>query len=187
MLTSEGEPSYGRDMAVVAGGRDLCVRTGVRMGVRCLTANLVGALFVFTYLEFLAPGEVVNDYTSLSDTITFAVFLLISVALGAYWGQRTYSRDTHWLKEERLPDAAEQRRVLRLPAVQAAQSGLFWLVAAFFFGLGSLGYGHSAAHSIKIIGTILLGGLASWRPGRLLATSQSRAASFTGSPITVYS
>jgi adenylate cyclase len=139
-------------------GKQLLVHLGARRAVEAILANLVAALFVFGYLEYLAPLEHVGSATTSHDVIVFAAFMAVALPLGAAIGATSFRRALRWLAEGRPPTHAEQRSTLSLPFRETVGL-LIWLVAATFFGFTSLAYGHTGSHVTKVFVAVTLGGL----------------------------
>ena len=57
MKTGASSPSYGDGVLGHTEGKRLCKRLSARRGVESGLANLLAAVFVYLYLDFLAPDE----------------------------------------------------------------------------------------------------------------------------------
>jgi adenylate cyclase len=124
-------------------------------------AHLDGALFVFAYLEFIAPSEKTGGGSVAQDVIFFVAFMALAFPVCAWQSHRSYVRGIAWLTEDRRPSPVERDATLRLPARIVIATFMPWMAAALVFSFGSLGYEHTAHHVVKTGITVLLGGIVS--------------------------
>lgn len=131
-------------------------------------ANTAGALTVFLYLGFAAPGGGVDDPNAGQVTVAFAVYGLASLALGGRVSHRQFATVRRWLEDRREATVEEQRTVLAFPWRLAVLGFRFWVGAAALFGALAASHGDSAREVARVVAGILLGGLAAGVLGALL-------------------
>jgi adenylate cyclase len=127
-------------------------------------ANVAGAVFIFTYLSFIAPGERVDNASAsaLTDVALLVAYLAVSVPLTGVAIDRLMKRAASWVPEDRSPTAEERQRTLALPRRIAELSFVPWIGAAVFFGLvSSLYAGHSSRFVLEVVFGTLDAGLVS--------------------------
>lgn len=92
----------------------------------------------------------------------FIGFMLAALFSVGVWEARDQRSTFAWMLEDRGPTDDERRRTLGLPLRAAAQPMAAWVVAAFFFGFGSMRIGgHSFGYASIVAGSTLLGGVLS--------------------------
>ncbi len=124
-------------------------------------AHLDGALFVFAYLEFIAPSEKTGGGSITLDVVFFVGFMVLVFPAAAWRCHRVYVNGLDWLAADRRPTAPERDATLRLPARVVLVTLAPWAAAAVVFSVGSLTYDHTAPHVVKVAATVLLGGIVS--------------------------
>jgi len=118
----------------MAEGVELWRRTIRRLTWAAAAANGVGAILMFTLLEFLVPlGSGDEDQNLLLNGIVAAVYLPLGLLLGNLWARRRSVDMEAWLAEGRPPTAEERAVVLGQPYAFVAISGFFWALAAVLF------------------------------------------------------
>ena len=140
-----------------------------RISGALLFSNLAGALFVFTYLMFIAPNDMPDDPQGpWVDVLSFVGFSAVAFPVCGWLCYRLAGRHLCWLDDDRPPTPAERAGTLRLPWLLAQLSFATWVLAAVFFTVGSIPSGHTLYHFVKIAVTILIGGLVSCTVSYLL-------------------
>src|SRR3954452_8029818 len=78
-------------------------------------SNVVGAVFIFAFLTFIAPNEKVDGGSSpVVDISIFVGYFIVVALIGATVGKRIYERATGWLVAEREPTDKERALTLSL-------------------------------------------------------------------------
>jgi len=128
-----------------------------------IVANAAGAVFIFTFLTFLAPREgPTPDGSTLADVVALVAYLVVSITLCGFVIDRTIDRAAAWVQEDRAPTPIERRKTLALPRRLAALSFVPWIGAAVFFGaLSGVYYGRSATYVLEVAFGTLDAGLVS--------------------------
>ncbi len=138
-------------------------RALARSGLGMLGANLVGALFVFTYLSYIAPAETLKGKTvgGWSGPLLFLAYF--AVAGGTCWRylHKAESEAIDWFRAGRSPTPAERRQTLELARRMAKISYLPWVAAAAFYATVDGLQGHTARHLVKLVLGTLDGGVVS--------------------------
>jgi adenylate cyclase len=149
-------------MPVDADRKALFRRTGTRIGFVCSFANFDAALFVFVFLEFIAPAERPKNGNSLTiDIVAFAVFMTAALVIGTWFGKRLVVHRLGWIERDEPPTDDERAATLRLPFELAAPGVVVWVVAGVFFGALAGAAGHTWGWIAEMFGTTLLGGIVS--------------------------
>ena len=135
-----------------------------------VVAHLSGAVFVFTYLTFIAPTEpgTLQPTTPLHDIAMFVVFALIAFPLTGWACERLARSTLRWNIEERVPTDEERTLTLTLSRRIAGVTAVPWIVSAVFFGLLNAVTGHSLRNVLTVSLTTFDGGLISCTIGFLL-------------------
>src|SRR3954451_21533388 len=98
----------------LAPGRTFCAMgdDGLRIGKRCARqveasfaiSNVVGAVFIFTFLTFIAPNEKVGGGgTAIVDISIFVGYFTVVAIIGAIGGNRISGRAIGWVVAQREP------------------------------------------------------------------------------------
>jgi adenylate cyclase len=115
-------------------GVELWRSTIRRLTWAAAAANTLGALVMFTLLEFLVPlGSGHEDQNLLLNGIVAAVYLPAGLVIGNLWARRRGAGLEDWLAEGRPPTAEERALVLGQPSRFVVISGFFWVLAAVLF------------------------------------------------------
>ena len=124
-------------------------------------ANTGGALVVFVLAMFVIPLPHLDNQGAVlvANAVVGAAYLGVAFLVGIKLGWRKYRDATLWLREDRAPSAAEQRRVLREPARFVGMHALMWTVAAVVLALLNLRYSADLARIAAV--TTLIGGTVS--------------------------
>jgi adenylate cyclase len=132
-------------------------------------ANVIGAVIVFALVRWVVPWPPVDDpgATLRANVFAFVGFLAVAVPVGALCVLRLLRPVRDWLREDRPPTAAEQRRVLLAPAQEMVVHAVLWAVACALFTLLNLQYSHRLALVVGI--TTGLAGAATCAVAYLLA------------------
>ena len=93
--------------------------------------------------------------------VAAAIYMVLALAVGVAWGRRRLEQGRHgmraWLEEEREPDAAERRWVLRAPLRIMTVELVLWGLATVAFTLLNVSYSGLLAFGVGL--TVALGGL----------------------------
>lgn len=130
---------------------------------RLAAANLIGALIVFVFFQYVAPIGDTPANASSNGAFTSLVAFIIYVGVAAVAltvAGVVITGQYGWVGEGRSPDAAERARTLREPLRLATLSLGVWLVAAVLFGGLNVSFRNSAAAVARIAAGIVFGGLA---------------------------
>jgi class 3 adenylate cyclase len=133
-------------------------RLDLRLAAICTAANLAGAVFVFLYLDQIAPSER-HRHGGAPDTIAFSLFAVCAFVLEACRSQASWNRTLGWLADRRMPRADERSATFRLPLVEAVLSSVAWVVGAVFFSVFAVVVDGLGVQAIRIGLTIIDGGL----------------------------
>jgi adenylate cyclase len=135
-----------------------------------IVANAAGAVFIFTFLTFLAPSEGTPSHGSTAaDIVALIAYLGVSITLCGFVIDRTIQRAAAWVQDDRAPTSAERQGTLALPRRLAALSFVPWIGAAIFFGaLSGAYYGRSAPYVLQVAFGTIDAGLVSCTIGFLL-------------------
>ncbi len=119
-------------------GKALSRRIRVVLTVSIVFANVIGALIVvglgILVLPF-ATGDASEATVRLVNGVAAAIVLGVFSLIGSWWGLSRLRAASDWLKEEREPDAQEQRVVLGGPRLILFVNVVMWTAAAVLFGL----------------------------------------------------
>jgi adenylate cyclase len=129
-----------------------------RLAAICTVANLAGAVFVFLYLDKIAPGARLR-HGSAPDAIAFSAFAVCAFVLEGCWSQLSWNRTLRWLSDRRLPSEEDRDAVLQLPLREAARSSVAWAAGAVFFAVFGAVVDGLGVQAIRIGLTIVDGGL----------------------------
>ncbi|MCA1710531.1 MAG: adenylate/guanylate cyclase domain-containing protein [Actinobacteria bacterium] len=137
----------------------LARQTDWRMTRAMLTSNIAGAFVVYVFLIRVLPiGLGTASGQRRANTIAFAGYLVLSVAVGQLWGGRVFARLRAWLRSDAPPDDGIRSDLLRLPLRQTGVNATLWLGAAVVFG--ALNASYADRYAVDICSTIVLGGFA---------------------------
>jgi adenylate cyclase len=155
-------------------GPALCARCE-RQNINALgISSLVGALFVYVFLSFVAPSEVpTRSVRGWQDVAFFLGFVAVSGFLVSRKSITLGRRATQWLIEDREPTPVEGVATLQLPLTLALIAFAAWVAAAIFFG-ALTSVTHTAIRVATVSLTILDGGLVSCTIGFLLSERAQR-------------
>src|SRR2546425_5512555 len=93
---------------------------GKQIGRRTLVAyglsSMVGAVFVFVFLTYVAPNETIDRSGSVVwDIGLFIGYFAVVALIGAKLGDRLAAQAICWVKEDRRPTDDERIRTFYLP------------------------------------------------------------------------
>jgi adenylate cyclase len=144
-------------------------RVGLPLSAAIMTANAAGAAVVFVFLAWVLPLPDVPDHLDVRtvNAIVGGAFLVVSMPVGFLWSYHRVRHVVHWLREQRAPEADEQRRTLRAPVRLLVVQASLWTIGALLFLLLNLQYSTRLAFAVGI--TILLGGAVTCSLGYLLS------------------
>ena len=110
----------------MAEGVELWRRTVRRLTWAAAAANGLGAIVMFTLLEFLVPlGSEDPHSNMLLNGIVAAIYLPLGLIIGNKWARRRGDPVREWLAEDRPPTPEERELVLSQPYRFVAISGFF--------------------------------------------------------------
>ena len=132
-----------------------------RMVAASYAANLAGAVFIFVYLEFIAPIPPRWRTETVHTAILAVVLLVVTAVIQNELIKRRFNRATAWIYEGRAPSPAERLATLTLPWRTTIFSIISWGAGAVAFA-GWAWILHSDWLFTGEVGiTIALGGLVS--------------------------
>ena len=83
---------------------ELCRKSARRVEAAFLVSNLFGAVFVFTFLTYIAPnGRVDGGNSALVEVGVFLAYFLVVGVIGGTAGSRVAIGAIGWAMEDRLP------------------------------------------------------------------------------------
>jgi adenylate cyclase len=134
-----------------------------------VAANLVAAIVVVVLCWLVIPGAyAAGDRSPLIPNVALlGGFLLLMVLAVIAWSVRRTRTEWRWLREDREPSEAEQRRVLRSPLTVARFVAGFWAVALVVFSLFNARY--SARQGVSVGVTVLFTGITMTAVGYLVS------------------
>jgi adenylate cyclase len=140
-------------------GRGLARRTQLLLLIAIVIANIVGAVTVFLFANFVVPTPDLDneDEIRLVNLIGFTVYLGGAVLIGSVWGSRRMQAMREFLNEERDPTREERREVLLGPIRLGVVNAVLWLAAIPIFG--ALNTAYDSELGLAVATTILLGGI----------------------------
>ena len=140
-------------------GRGLQRRTRLLLTLAIVAANIVGAVFVFVFANFVVPTPELEDQAEvrLVNLVGFTLYLSGAILIGNLWGAKRMRAVRDFLSEERDPTPGERRDVLLGPLRLAVVSAVMWLVATVIFG--ALNTAYSGELGLAVATTVLLGGI----------------------------
>ena len=146
------------------------------MAIAAIWANLLGAVVVYLYLQFLSQGVIVRHGSRAAfvwATVVFVVYLGLAIPV-SFWWMRPAVRAGAWLEEGRPPTSEERRVILEVPRRLVTFIGAAWAGAAVIFGAMNAGFGNPGALVAHIVFGVLLGGLVTTVITYLLAERRHR-------------
>ncbi|MGH2922713.1 MAG: adenylate/guanylate cyclase domain-containing protein [Solirubrobacterales bacterium] len=171
-------------------GRALQRRTRLLLTLAIVAANIVGAVIVFVFANFVIPTPELDNEgeVRLINLIGFAIYLSAGILIGNVWGARRIRAMREFLSEEREPTRDERREVLLGPLRLAVVSAVIWVGATVIFG--ALNATFSGELAVGVATTTLLGGITTTAIAYLLservlrgATAAAMAASVPRRPV----
>lgn len=187
----EAAPAEGAGQDCV-GARSAVARVsiGARTAVARVSigANVVGALVVYLYLQFLSQGIIDRHLPRSAFAVSMAVFgaYLAGTAVTSLFVMWPAVGASRWLDEGRPPTTEEARITLGVPRRLTACTVLGWSGAALLYGVMDAAYGETATEVIHVVVGILLGGLVTTAITYLLAERRHRpvvVAALGGQPL----
>jgi adenylate cyclase len=116
-------------------GRDLARRIKVTLTISLVGANVIGALIVAALGILVLPVPLEDEGTAMAVNLAaVAVYLLVFVPFGSWWGLKRLRKARAWLEQDRAPTEAERRIVLRAPRRIVTVHIFIWSFAALLFG-----------------------------------------------------
>jgi len=140
-------------------GRALQMRTRLVLTLAIVFANVVGAVIVFVYANFVVPTPdlVDKDEVRVANLIAFSTYLVAALLIGNFLGYRRLRGMRDFLKEERAPTEAERREVLLGPLRLAVVNAVLWVGGTIVFG--ALNATYSGELGIAVATTVAMGGI----------------------------
>jgi adenylate cyclase len=134
------------------------------VGLRILTANLVGATLAFVYLAFVSPfppaiTDARRDHITAVNVVVFGVFMVVMGVVVGLLVARHLAGVSRWAHEARPPSPAEVDAVLRLPQTLLLPPGAVWGLASATFGLLQARFDVGWVIVLRVTSGIMLGGL----------------------------
>ena len=157
-------------------GRALGRRTRLLITLAMVLANLVGALLVFLFANFVVPTPDLENRSEvrLVNAVAFIAYLGAAIVIGNIVGRRRMRSLRDFIEEERDPTRDERREVLLGPLRLAIVNATLWLGAVIMFGAINLGYSGELALAVST--TALLGGITTTAIAYLMTERILRAA-----------
>ena len=157
-------------------GQALARRTRLLLLFAIVIANIVGAVTVFVFANFVVPTPELDNEGEirLVNLIGFTIYLGGAVLIGAIWGSRRMRAMREFLNEERAPTREERREVLLGPLRLSVVNGVLWLAAIPIFGV--LNSTYDGELGLAVATTILLGGITTTGIAYLLSERVLRGA-----------
>jgi adenylate cyclase len=138
-------------------------------------ANLGGAVFVFVFLAYIAPGERVDGVGDLASQVTtFLAYFAVAAIITLGASRSIVAKASDWVMNDRVPTDKERARTIALPRRIAFVSFAPWLGAAVFYAVVDSNAGYSTNHVIQLAIGILDGGLVTCTIGFLLMEKAMR-------------
>ncbi len=144
-------------------------------------ANLVGALIVYLYLQFLAPGAFDPHRSSrgaVAVAVVFVAYMVLVLPVGLVWMRPAY-RAGRALDQGKPLTEEHRRTILGVPRRVAATTASGWAGAAVVFGAVNGAVGNPGQQVVHVVVGILLGGLVTTAITYLLVERRYRPALVT--------
>jgi adenylate cyclase len=140
-------------------GRALLVRTRLLLALAFAQANVVGALVVLVFANFVVPTPELPEETEIRivNLGAFGAYLVVALIAGNVLGWKRMRPLRDFLTEDRPPTDVERRQVLTAPLRLAIINGVLWAVAVPIFGVLNATYSSELGLSVAI--TIAIGGV----------------------------
>lgn len=157
-------------------GRAIARRTQLHLVVSLSLANLVGAAVVFVYLGLVLPTPEIgdSDRVLITNLIITAIYVTAGTIIGSLWGAKRLNPLRQWLRSERPATEEERETVLKAPYRIVGIHAVLWSLAAVVFGVYN--WDHSGELGLRVVTTILLGGLTTCAVAYLLTERMLRPA-----------
>ena len=157
-------------------GRALARRTRLLLTLAIVFSNLVGAVIVFVFANFVIPTPELpdQDEVRLLNLVSFSAYVGVAIAVGYFWGSKRMRVIRAFLSEEREPTRLERRGALLGPVRLAYVSAVLWIGAVIVFGVLNAVYDSQLGLAVAI--TIGLGGITTTAITYLLSERVLRAA-----------
>jgi adenylate cyclase len=133
-----------------------------RMRVGLSAANVIGALTVFVFLQFLVPIPAKVQHEASFVPLNASLFVLVgavATVVANIWGPRSAAEERRWFLSGQQPDQSQRERALRQPLVQMKLDAVLWLSAGTVFVI--VNAFESITIAVQAAVGITLGGLAS--------------------------
>jgi adenylate cyclase len=154
---------------------ELCRKSSRRVEAAFLVSNLFGAVFIFTFLSYIAPNDHVEGGSSaIAEVGVFVAYFAVVGVIGGTAGRRMAMRAIGWTRADRLPDERERALTLSMVFRLTMMSFIPWAGAALFYAGLNAAVGHTAVHIVKVAAVTLDGGLVSCTLSFLLAERAMR-------------
>lgn len=164
-------------------GRAVAARTVVLLAPAIVVSNVLGAFVVYACAAWLLPETPVDDPAGvdLANLIAVGGYLLVAVPVGVVWGTSRF-RLLRWLRIGERPDVSQRDTVLRGPLRLMTVHAVLWGLAVVAFGVLNTIY--SPALGVKVMVTVVLGGLTTCAIVYLLSERLLRPAGSISSRVT---
>ncbi len=123
--------------------------------------NLVEAVLTYVFITYVVPlpGQL-QPHADRSTAIAMGVVTILAWVTFELLGRHTFAPVKRWLLRGDAPSEVERNRVVRVPALQAAQTFAVWSAVAAGFGVFSaLALDDSAAAGALVAAMVAIGGL----------------------------
>ena len=133
-------------------------RTGLRLSLSGVLANLTGAVVVYVFLSYLlvVPVDVVDGgRLQRLTTVVFVAYMTATLVAGGVAGGRVFARLRAWLLSDAPADDDVRALVFALPLRLSMVDAVGWAGAVVVFGVLTSTY--TLAFGLQVASTIALG------------------------------
>jgi len=154
----------------------VATRTRLLLTLAIVFANIVGAVIVFVFANFVVPTPELPDQAEnrVVNLIGFSIYLGGALVVGSLWGTKRMRAMRDFLDEERDPTRGERREVLLGPLRLALVNAVLWIAAVAIFGALNASYDGELGVAVAI--TVALGGITTTAFAYLFSERVLRAA-----------
>lgn len=148
------------DLIAADAGEALRCTTFKRWVWGAAAVSIAGGGIVGAFLAFAAPivlSPTATERLLVRGGTTLVVFLVVAIPVMLRVRRHRFAASTAWLRENRLPTAAEQRMTLGAPGEAVRMSVIVWGVGAVVFG--SLAVPDALSTALYIFSVVTLGGM----------------------------
>lgn len=142
-------------------GEQLATRVQLLLTTAIVIANVVGEVAVVTIATVLHGGvqRFEDAGVLVLDIVLVPTYAVLALVIGVAWGTIRVRGQLQWVREERRPDADDQRAALRAPIELTRIQGVLWGLGAIAFsvlnGLADLELGLEVLLHVVIGGAVV--------------------------------